>query len=475
MFFVSNSLFNNIFCLLVITFKPKYATIKVEEYYMYNYDVIIVGAGTAGTYFSYLLGKRGLKVLVIDKDSEKNLAKRLDIFHFTTQSFACFNLPESKAGDPEFVSKFSYIYSRSALDNYEKKNFLEVHVMHLPLFIQRLRNKALKEGVEFRFSTEFKGLLYDDKQRINGIETKAEEKIRARLVVDASGIPSVVRTVVKDPYMENFPIGPRDKFYVFLKYVKLKDPKVKIDMSLSWPYYKGWIAPQQNKDGAIVGVGANISVDYARKCMKKFEDSIKLPEYTLQYEEWGATPYRRPPYSFVTDGFLVLGDAACLTQPMNGEGITSAWVQSTPAADIVAEALKDRKYPTKEALWPINVMYQTGEGAEFAGQRALLVGAVNMTKADNDYLYANGIIFKSDDEEVKGSVAGNLIKGVLKGKFTLAALRSLMRASGTGNKLTKHYKKYPTTPEGYLNWKKRADCLWKKAGSMADNVKDAEE
>jgi hypothetical protein len=50
-----------------------------------------------------------------------------------------------------------------------------------------------------------------------------------------------------------------------------------------------------------------------------------------------------------------------------------------------------------------------------------------------------------------------------------------MRASGTGNKLTKHYKKYPTTPEGYLNWKKRADCLWKKAGSMADNVKDAEE
>ena len=43
------------------------------------YDVIIVGACTAGTYFASLLAERGLKVLVMDKDSEANLAKRLDI------------------------------------------------------------------------------------------------------------------------------------------------------------------------------------------------------------------------------------------------------------------------------------------------------------------------------------------------------------------------------------------------------------
>ena len=42
------------------------------------YDVIIVGACTAGTYFSGLLAKHGLKVLVIDRDTEENLAKRLD-------------------------------------------------------------------------------------------------------------------------------------------------------------------------------------------------------------------------------------------------------------------------------------------------------------------------------------------------------------------------------------------------------------
>ena len=440
---------------------------------MANYDVVIVGACTAGTYFSYLLAQKGLNVLVIDKDKEDNLSRRLDIFHFTKQSFKEYGLEESKAGDPEFVSDFNLVYSKSALDNHLKKTFLEVAVMHLPLFIRRLRNKALEKGVTFQFDTAFDHLLYDGNQRICGIVTKGGKEIKARLVVDASGIPSVVRRSIKDPYIENFEIGPKDKFYVLLKYVKLLDQNSKVELSTSWPYYKGWIAPQHDAGGAIVGVGANLSFEYARKCMAKFEDSIQLPRYELQYEEMGCTPYRRPPFSFVTDGFLVIGDAACLTKPMNGEGVTSAWVQCTPAADIVARALENGKYPTKEALWKINTLYQRGEGTEFANVRATLIGAVDMSKEDNDYMFKESIVFKSDDEEVKGSVTGKLIKGVLSGQFSLQALKSLMASSSCGKKLERHYKAFPDDPKDYFMWKKKADRLWKKAGTMADSIKDA--
>ncbi len=440
---------------------------------MSYYDVVIVGACTAGTYFSNLLAKKGLKVLVIDKDKEEDLSRRLDIFHFTRQSFRDYGLEEAKDGDPEFVRNFDLCYSKSALDNYLKKSFLKVAVMHLPLFIKRLRKAAIAHGVEFRFETAYDHLIYDEKKRINGIATKGGEEIKARLVVDASGIPSVVRRSINDPYIEGFEIGPKDKFYVLLKYVELLDSKDKVELSTSWPYYKGWIAPQHASNGAIVGVGANLSYDYARKCMAKFETNIPLPKYKLQYEEMGCTPYRRPPFSFVTDGFLVIGDAACLTKPMNGEGITSAWVQCTPAAEVVAEALKDGKYPTKEALWKVNTLYQRGEGAEFANLRATLIGAVDMSPQDNDYMFKESIVFKSDDEEVKGSITGKLLKGVLTGQFSLKALASLMSASSCGKKLEKHYKNFPDNPKDYFVWKKKADKLWNKAGTMADSIKDA--
>ena len=111
---------------------------------MEQYDVVIVGACTAGTYFSSLLAKEGLKVLVIDKDKEENLSKRLDIFHFTRDSYKDFDIEESKPGDEEFVRYFDVCYSKSALDNYLKTNKIRVSVMHLPLFIKRLRKKAIE-------------------------------------------------------------------------------------------------------------------------------------------------------------------------------------------------------------------------------------------------------------------------------------------------------------------------------------------
>ena len=103
----------------------------------------------------------------------------------------------------------------------------------------------------------------------------------------------------------------------------------------------------------------------------------------------------------------------------------------------------------------------------------MLIGAVNMTPKDNDYLYKKGIVFKSDDEPEVENLLGALIKGVLAGEFSLQALISLASSTLKGEALKKHYHEYPDTPEGYGAWKKKAYKLWEKAGSMADTVKDA--
>jgi flavin-dependent dehydrogenase len=51
---------------------------------------------------------------------------------------------------------------------------------------------------------------------------------------------------------------------------------------------------------------------------------VKLPAAKLDKIEKGFTPYHRAPYSLVTDGFICMGDAACMTKPYSGEGITAS-------------------------------------------------------------------------------------------------------------------------------------------------------
>ena len=105
--------------------------------------------------------------------------------------------------------------------------------MHnLPLFIKRLRKKACGVGVDFIFNEKFKELLYKD-NKISGLVTESGLIVNAKLVVDASGIPSVVRKQINSPFMETFTIGPKDMFYVLLKYVKLTDKNNKVELSTS--------------------------------------------------------------------------------------------------------------------------------------------------------------------------------------------------------------------------------------------------
>lgn len=438
---------------------------------MDKYDVIVVGACTAGTYIANRIGKENHKVLVIDKDSVSDLSKRLDIFHFIYDCFKEFEIPETKKSDKEFVREFDTFYSFSALNNYKKTTHNKVYVMHLPLFIERLRKIAISNKVEFSFETEFKELIYDENNKICGlkaIKNGQEIIINTKMVIDASGIPSVVRKQINSQYIETFDIGPKDKFYVLLKYVELLDKNLKVETSTSWPFYKTWMAPEHSGKGAIIGVGASLSYDYARKCMDRFLSKIPLPKWKLMYEEMGCTPYRRPPLSFVSDNFLVIGDAACLTKPFNGEGVTACFTLAKYAGDIINECLNKNDFSV-EALWKINVFYQSGEGAKYASERALIVGAINMNEKENDFLYKHSIVFKSDDEPEKDMVS-EILSGLSKKEISLKAVLGLLKSSKNGHLLYEHYLNYPKSPEGYSKWSKKALKFWKKTGNISDKI-----
>lgn len=449
-----------------------------------NYDVLVIGSCTAGLYFAKRMAEQGYSVLVADKCKKEDCGKRLNIFHMDLDEMKKYNVPDPEEGD-DFVHSFSFSASRSALGRWEKYHEHTVYVMKLPNYIQRLIRWAEDYGTEFSFESEFKDLVFNSEGAVCGaklIKNGEEIEVGARLVADCSGIPSVARTKLPDGALcENFSITEKDKFYVTVNYISFKNPeKVHIRHTISWPYYKVWIAPRETEQGAILGVGANMSFGYGKRCLDKFLENIKIPDFVVDKVEKGATPYRRPPYSFVADGFVALGDSACITKPNNGEGVTAAWYLVDIAAEEIGAAMEGGRYPTAEQMWGVNVRYQRTQGAKFAELLATMTGAVDCSREENDYEFKNNLIFKSnlknkkeDKAAEKKALIKGLLKGVASGKIRAKTVKKLLHYSSIASKIKHHYIDFPADIHGYTEWKQTADELWSGAGSMADVVYDS--
>ena len=447
-----------------------------------QYDILVIGACTAGLYFAKRMAEQGYKVLVAEKGKKEDLAKRLKVFHMDYGEMQKYGVPQPQQGE-DFLHSFKFSASRSALGKWEKYHEHTVYVMDLPAYVQRLTRWAETYGVEFLFETAFDNVLLENGQVVGAKLKQGETEIvvNSRLLADCSGIAAAVRTKLPDDSLcENFKLQDTDKFYVTVNYISfLKPEKVHIRHTISWPYYKVWIAPRETESGAILGVGANMSYAYGERCLQKFLENITIPPYHIDKVERGAVPYHRPPYSFVADGFVALGDSACLTKPNNGEGVTAAWYLVDIAAEEIGFALQNAGIASAEEMWGVNVRYQTTQGAAFAELLATMTGAVDCSREENDYEFKHNLIFKNnllnhkpDKKKEKKDLIAGLLKGVLNGKMRPKTIKKLLHYSSIASKIKHHYQAFPTDIHAYAAWKTQADALWATAGSMADVVYD---
>jgi flavin-dependent dehydrogenase len=442
-------------------------------------DILIIGAGTAGTYFGWQMAKRGHSVVIVEKDDRLRVGTRLDVFHVDSVKFAEFGVPPPAEGSPEFCVILEEGISYSPEGRYPKAAKYPFHVMRLPFFLQRMFTLAESEGVRLEFSTVFSRLLYED-ERIRGAVVKRgdeERTVQARLVVDAAGINAVVRTALPPDYgVENFTVAPDEKFFVVLRYITWLDPhQPRTVSSEGWTFYKAWVAPSFHERGAIIGIGATGSYDHAEEVFKEFAGTITLPPHRVDKIERGVTPYRRPPYSVVGNGFLCLGDSACLTKPFSGEGVTSGWTLCKIATEVVHQALQKSDYLGADSLWPINVRYFRDQGAKFAGILATVPSAANVTKAETSYLFKKDVIFSEEDLTDMNRdfemhltvwkilrIFGLVTLGLLTGNYSVASLMALLRAVRISGRIRALYERFPESRADFSSWVGCADDLWSR-------------
>ena len=443
---------------------------------MDKYDVVIIGAATSGAYFARKMAKRGFSVKVIEKLSPETLGTRMDIFHVTRTDINTFEMPDAHEGDPAWAFEFTENHFSSPSDKYNFFMKAETVGLHMHEYVALMVKLAAEAGAEFEYCAAFKEFIFEN-GHIAGIRYETEEGLKeagASVVVDCSGSSAVARRALPNGYgIENFALADDDMFYVLLRYAKFDEKQI----NTFWLHAKSWYAPfSMDETEKIIGTGAVGSYANAERVAAKLDAVVNQGRFELVRTEKGTTPFRRPPYSLVADNFIVAGDAACLTKPDCGEGVTSSMVMLDIAADVLEGALRQGR-ADKKALWDINIKYNKAQGADFSLVRAFLTKLITtITDDEIEYCFANGIIFNEKFlGDLKASPADALqtLKGVLGGitgkQISLKTISAAMAGVSLAVMLRTHYMNFPKDPETLSVWSAVADRLWKKVGKLSED------
>ena len=203
-----------------------------------------------------------------------------------------------------------------------------------------LVDAAAEAGADIRFGTEGLPVL-DDDGRATGIETPAG-RIDADLVVAATGAPGAVARLLGAERVPDEPYGLAIRTYV--ESPRHADAHIEACLTIkddhgTWVPGYGWMFPCG--DGTVnIGVGALSTM----QGFKSLNLNHLLASYRhLVQDSWQIGPdLERPrawrlPMSAVRrhgPGWVAIGDAAGLVNPMNGEGIDYGLESGMLAADL---------------------------------------------------------------------------------------------------------------------------------------------
>src|SRR6267142_2860091 len=112
---------------------------------MQHYDVIVIGAGLAGLQCSRLLGKKGLRVLLVEQKSALDQSIHTTGI-FVRRTLEDFALPEDCLGPP-VRDVTLYSPARRSMDLSSPHD--EFRVGRMGLLYERLLNSSIRAGVEW--------------------------------------------------------------------------------------------------------------------------------------------------------------------------------------------------------------------------------------------------------------------------------------------------------------------------------------
>ncbi|PKP61349.1 MAG: digeranylgeranylglycerophospholipid reductase [Candidatus Altiarchaeales archaeon HGW-Altiarchaeales-1] len=312
-------------------------------------DVVIVGAGPAGSISARDFAFAGNCVLVVEKKQEIGAPKRCG------EMVACESLTEAQI-KPNRAWVDSEIYGTTLYAPNGKKsinvkwNKATSYILERKIFEKHLAIEAINAGAKYMVKTRAIEVIKDE-GIVSGIRAEYMDEeiiIRSKLVIAADGVDSKIA--------KSAGLNTTNKLEDYVSGFQYEMAGLKnLDFSCVHLYFGNDIAPKgyiwifpKGKGIANVGIGINTNnINSNGKRTKEYLDAfIKEHKTIFEYASpievnAGGIPLSGGVNKFVYGGLIAIGDAAQHVSPIHGGGIAIALKSGILAAEVGTRALKE--------------------------------------------------------------------------------------------------------------------------------------
>lgn len=280
---------------------------------MKKVDVLVIGAGPAGSVCAYLLHKAGISCLLVDHATFPR--DKLCGGGLTPK---CWKLLD------ELIPGLQYEYNsirriRLTVEERHRCDFetgIELRLVKRKEFDNQLLELYKSVGGEFMQGAF---LRYDEQDDGLVVTLKSGEQVACRYLVGADGSTSSVR---------HFLAGNHDNGFLILEQYVKKSPDNAIEVGMSKHYdVRGYYYRFPNSEFDAIGYGDESATP------KKFREILKqknIPETKLL----GCYIYLRNDYP-IHDRVILIGDAGGFANRVTSEGIKAAFETARNAAEAI--------------------------------------------------------------------------------------------------------------------------------------------
>lgn len=316
-------------------------------------DVVIVGAGPAGASAAMALKQKGHDVLLLDRHEfprDKSCGDGIPagaierLYHYGMED-------KIKAAGFYPITSLRIISPRGLIfhgDLSKGDRGSDSYVIPRLAFDNLLQNHAIEMGAEF-CKGQVKEPIIENGQ-VKGVRAKIDgkvEEIRAKMVVGADGVTSVIARAIRPDKQQNLHRAVALRAYI--------DDIEEVPNCVEFHLYKGilpgygWVFPN-GKNSANIGLGMRLDKfrrlnGDLKEMMKVFlgipavKDRLQKGGQLRGFSSWQLNFGSQHNIQRTYDGAVLIGDAAGLINPLTGGGIHNALISAQLAADSIHEAI----------------------------------------------------------------------------------------------------------------------------------------